>query len=1304
MKLYWDNAGEWDEVEKIITFPVPQIRMDAPSQVVVEIRDFEGALYTTWNTRNFVDMKVTDGAETPTTLYRGFIDGLKFLHDKTTITIAGFSKKLEQKPLNKSYILAQGVVELVPYDDGDITGLESDIVPDGEGAVAWSKTDATNWQSVESVDSDNIFAVNGLELAIDNFDFVDDTNVVTCTSLTVSIYAENQATTSDDCQVDVFWNGGWEGYKTINVTTTTGWRTSASFNVADGDHVAALQVRVKAPSVIPVDTGLIKIYAVKVTLSFTGNSDSIIGLQDTQEPSVDFNWVDDLWHVERDTGILIEDNTKNIEYKTWYAEEEGAPGDYVTDGVYVEGDHESLNAVDIDRYHAEDTTTPWDMAITPIMSAAEGEGIPDTLRIQKIEIDWRWGCRTEYYAGVFDPLATWTLEYSNDGEDWKEIKSFSHDNMFLYSEWFGEETYIIPGTHDELKLYLNIVDNEYVSFKHLRMKLTGASGGTDGHVLIEKLVMRVYYAAIDISLIMEQIDDNGASWIAVNGVDWSESGVVPGDNFKIGENTTQILFDIDLYTGININIQSTLTKYIAQWFKGTYSIEVLKKVCLLEGLHWWEDHQNYQIIVSKEADFEDSGVDLTQADYQWEWEFEGDSNQYKTVEVFGSAALRIYYKATDEDPNNTSPLIKSINEETVLTIPEAKEIAETQLLEFKVKRPSIKIVLNGLQPNLGVGKTVGLTMVRPTKAEVQYVIRMIQRSKFGIDGIATIIWCGLGKSTLAEKRADFLNKMMYLIHKAQTDRQVTTPLGLGASLSWGDIGGAQSAVEALIAIEGHPEHGELVGLVDDDHPQYHNTARANTWLTTTALSGDYVTTSGAISDYPAVSGDYAALSGSVWDYPALSGDYVDTKLDYLNVSGDYVDTSGMVNDYPTVSGIAHAEAHDLASHTTKAHQELTDYNAEANVKHLTDAQISALHAAVTEVYNLRALDDRDFKPNTANTYKFIKAYFTSLGGMTGEADSDYQDLLILNTYSDGTGGDINALTFDKSAKLIKHWLADQGAATWGSPEILAYISNIDTLIAAHHDAGSTDHDDRYYTEIEIGNKVFEQSAAFPGAPSEGDLHYDEDLDSWYRYNGEAEAWVEVGVGGLIAAETDNLGNHTATQDLELAGHDIISSGTINIKPNGDPDDYWVMHTHLNLMYMYQIGSDEANEHGQIGTEYGAANHPLWSIHSHFVYNDDGIIEEYSEVDDLQLLRDVKTWNVRQKIVNEKYPEFTQKVFDVDTLPWVKAHPNINALESGDNEKRYSSTVNQKVGYLLSTMKKMLEKIDMLENKIEELKK
>lgn len=229
------------------------------------------------------------------------------------------------------------------------------------------------------------------------------------------------------------------------------------------------------------------------------------------------------------------------------------------------------------------------------------------------------------------------------------------------------------------------------------------------------------------------------------------------------------------------------------------------------------------------------------------------------------------------------------------------------------------------------------------------------------------------------------------------------------------------------------------------------------------------------------------------------------------------------------------------------HDHFPNPNGNAEEQHMTAAQIAALHAIVTEVYKLRATDDRDFKPNTAATWRFIKAYFTTLAGMTGEADNNYQDLLILNTYSDGSGGDMNALTFDKSEKLIRHWLADQTAGTWGTPKTLAYVE--DTYTQAQVDTADDNHQaaaeatasaDATTKANAIGDRFDEQSNAFPGAPVEGDFHYDEDDDSLYRYNAEAGKWIEVGVMGAIASSIDNLGNHIATQDLDMATFRIIN--------------------------------------------------------------------------------------------------------------------------------------------------------------------
>ena len=73
-------------------------------------------------------------------------------------------------------------------------------------------------------------------------------------------------------------------------------------------------------------------------------------------------------------------------------------------------------------------------------------------------------------------------------------------------------------------------------------------------------------------------------------------------------------------------------------------------------------------------------------------------------------------------------------------------------------------------------------------------------------------------------------------------------------------------------------------------------------------------------------------------------------------------------------------------------------------------------ATLNSVY-LPAVDDRDMKPNTSgvgSSVKGIKPFFTSLGGMTGTANTDYQDALVLDTYSDSSGGNANCIIFDKN--------------------------------------------------------------------------------------------------------------------------------------------------------------------------------------------------------------------------------------------------------------------------------------------------
>ncbi len=136
--------------------------------------------------------------------------------------------------------------------------------------------------------------------------------------------------------------------------------------------------------------------------------------------------------------------------------------------------------------------------------------------------------------------------------------------------------------------------------------------------------------------------------------------------------------------------------------------------------------------------------------------------------------------------------------------------------------------------------------------------------------------------------------------------------------------------------------------------------------------------------------------------------------------------------------------------------------------------------------------------------------------------------------------------------------------------------------------------------------------------------------------------------------------------------------------------------------IYQSSASTSDERGNLGMAGGGTASPFERIYSHEVFTDDGTVSSYSHVDDLQLLREVKEWDVREKITSSMFPNEKGKVFDKETLPWIKAHKGINGLAIDNNDKRYASSTNSKVGYLLSTLQKMLERQDKLISQLNEL--
>jgi len=510
----------------------------------------------------------------------------------------------------------------------------------------------------------------------------------------------------------------------------------------------------------------------------------------------DFAWNVDKWIDGRDVAIMVRENsTGNID-ETWLVTGIGQVG-----GEDVFADAGWENDADEVYYRVREINeTTFNCVVTPTLG---GGNIPNTNTISKIEV-------------FYDYKVTWTdwveggvtLQANRDGT-WQNIV-----NVFGGRQWWGSESKRVAGSYelmgDDLTDYLTLDGANWDEMLGIRFVFGGDYMPLDGtqSLFIDYIKVVVTYNADNISPISETITANGASFIQVAGVDWETKGITDGgaddgDIFDIGENCKQIIEDIEAACHTTILQLTASTKYMAQHFKGNYGIQILKKVCLLEGWHYWEDYTDGvfgTVYVGHLDDLEDSGVDITQADYDHDWLYEGDPNYYSKVTVYGSAAYRIQQSATSESVE--SPKTKVFYEETITTNKEALDIAVIQLAEWSVKHPSIKIPLKGVNAAIKVGTEITLTMVRPTVAEANYPIRMIERERLGHGGIKTTVYAGMGHSSIEEELADRINKIMYLAQKSHADRLITTPPGVGVTgVAWGDIADATAGVEAIIIAE-----------------------------------------------------------------------------------------------------------------------------------------------------------------------------------------------------------------------------------------------------------------------------------------------------------------------------------------------------------------------------------------------------------------------------------------------------------------------------------------------------------------------
>lgn len=176
-------------------------------------------------------------------------------------------------------------------------------------------------------------------------------------------------------------------------------------------------------------------------------------------------------------------------------------------------------------------------------------------------------------------------------------------------------------------------------------------------------------------------------------------------------------------------------------------------------------------------------------------------------------------------------------------------------------------------------------------------------------------------------------------------------------------------------------------------------------------------------------------SGNVLRYSA-SGTAV---WGFVNGSEVVEDSSHrLITDAERVSWNAKPEASTLYTKTNMQ----TNGQSQMHFGNLTNVPSSFTPAEHTHT-TLSPVDNRIIKPLGVNN-STLSLFFTSEGGLTtGTGNTTYQDLLVLNTYGDTSGGLVNALAFNKSTMRINHYQALQNnATTWGTPKTLAYTSDM----------------------------------------------------------------------------------------------------------------------------------------------------------------------------------------------------------------------------------------------------------------------
>lgn len=800
MKVYWDNSGTWTQVTGLIRDPEITTRLDLYGVCTVVLRDAEGSLYATWSARDFADMLITDDSDNY--LFQGILINRKFREKELELIIAGFGIKLEWNPFNKNYIYEEGRIKTV--NASDKLDLYDDLDEDGSYDVGedfgWTAGDYTN---------------NDVNLGIIISDTTDDLNSKTWDASAVvetgcTIEEGNAASTDAEGDGNALWisesGATWNSYLTATI---------------DGDVIDSTTEYIKRIEISYsiygyVDEG--SLCKVKLQIDKDGT------YQDVKVCTLNVGIFDSQLYMDGKV-TLEETSTEMAKYFT-------KVGDNYTElkglRVYFENVEGNNIAIDcyIDFLEVEVYYDPLDIGQIshPItandVSYINSAGVTwTTTGVEEDDIFMIGENTTKILhdvgieAGVAlnvikDTSNTSTLYLDPDGDidigAWSDAAG-GDNNGDLYDELddavrdpaAGDGNYI-EATSTTTAI-LSLSDNLGVGdFQYATTIEVYAYGIT---ILADTCSVAYQIGSGDVSSFTDLQFAGGWAWkhkTIGSGLTLTRQNI---KDLKIHLKCTHGAGAIDvdaLYVKITY-VQDDWNKYIARHFKGLNCLHVLESVRKLEGAHWCEDHVNKTIKVLRVADFEASGVSLTNVHYDPKTlVFEDECNQVKRVEVYGSTQYGIRAFAVG---TATGQITKVIVDDTITSKADAQAMADALQTEWNSKRPSIKCEVDGVQADIQLGYTANIALTNPTVGATDYPIRMISRNQRGLDGIKTTLYAGMGESPDDEKLAKIVRKIGYLTHKAMADKLVTSPITGDTKITWGDVGGAVAAVEGIITAE-----------------------------------------------------------------------------------------------------------------------------------------------------------------------------------------------------------------------------------------------------------------------------------------------------------------------------------------------------------------------------------------------------------------------------------------------------------------------------------------------------------------------